>query len=448
MQKRILTDKEIDYILSDIKPVYCIENNISRRMFSEFEKTSRKQLMNKPIYPEMIEQLKDNITKHYYNSQVVPGDSVGILTAQSIGERQTQLSLDSFHSTGITTATVVTGVPRFNELVNTTKKPKFVLSTIYPKEECKTIEDIRLNLGIHMKHLTMKDIVKNVDTINQEIYKKDLWYETFNLIHSQNIPSDYNCIIRLYCDMEILFNYRLKLNQISGCVLKHYEDIYIVWSPNHLGIIDVWINTSCIIVPEELMSINDENKVDVYINEVVLPNIYNISINGVDGIESVNYVKPRDKDTWYIEASGFNLKKLLSLDIVDNTRTLSNHMWEIYETLGIEATREFLIQEFINTISVDSYINKRHIELLVDVMLYTGSISSISRYGVHKNQSGALTKCSFEESLDQILKAGIYGEEENINGVSGAIICGKVSNIGTGLCDLVYKPETTHNRPF
>ena len=90
---------------------------------------------------------------------------------------------------------------------------------------------------------------------------------------------------------------------------------------------------------------------------------------------------------------------------------------------------------------MESYINIRHIQLLVDVMLYTGSISSISRYGVHKNQSGVLTKCSFEESLDQILKAGVYCEKELINGVSGAIICGKVSNIGTGLCDLIYNSK-------
>ena len=124
MQKIQITSDQIEYILQDIKPITGLEKNIALNIYSRFLDKITKTLQNKYIYPEIIDKIRKQITNQYYNSQINPGDSVGILTAQAIGERQTQLALDSFHSTGITTITVITGVPRFNELVNATKNLK------------------------------------------------------------------------------------------------------------------------------------------------------------------------------------------------------------------------------------------------------------------------------------------------------------------------------------
>jgi hypothetical protein len=114
-------------------------------------------------------------------------------------------------------------------------------------------------------------------------------------------------------------------------------------------------------------------------------------------------------------------------------------MWDIYESLGIEAARQFLIDEFMNVVSSDgTYINICHVMLLVDLMTFSGSISSISRYGIKRDQAGPLAKASFEESLDNFLKAGVFGDVESTKGVSASIMCGKRSKIGSGLCDLLY----------
>ena len=113
-------------------------------------------------------------------------------------------------------------------------------------------------------------------------------------------------------------------------------------------------------------------------------------------------------------------------------------MWEIYEICGIEATRQFLIDEYKNVVSSDgTYINERHIKILVDLMTQHGIICSISRYGMKKDNSGPIAKASFEQSLDNFIKAGFYGEVEKLNSISSNILCGKKSNIGTGLCDLL-----------
>jgi DNA-directed RNA polymerase beta' subunit len=111
-------------------------------------------------------------------------------------------------------------------------------------------------------------------------------------------------------------------------------------------------------------------------------------------------------------------------------------MWEIYEALGIEAARQFLLEEFMMVVAADGGLSPSHIALLVDIMTYHGIIISVSRYGMKKESMGPLGKASFEESLDHFLRAGFFGETETIQGVSASIILGKRSRIGSGLCDV------------
>ena len=117
---------------------------------------------------------------------------------------------------------------------------------------------------------------------------------------------------------------------------------------------------------------------------------------------------------------------------------MCNDMWEIYNVLGIEAAREFLIDEFMNVVSSDgTFINERHVSLLVDIMTFAGTIHSISRYGMKKANVGVLSKASFEESLDNFLKCAIQGEIETTNGVSASIMCGKRANLGSGISKII-----------
>jgi DNA-directed RNA polymerase II subunit RPB1 len=200
------------------------------------------------------------------------------------------------------------------------------------------------------------------------------------------------------------------------------------------------VNTDEIEVPPDSPFINESNKIGIYMKDIVIPNLNKLSIAGIANIEKIRYRQEPDSKKWYIEAIGSNLLEIYKKDYVDKVRTYCNNMWDIYHIFGIEAVRRFLMEEFDMILSSDTYINKRHISLLTDIMLFTGTISSISRYGVHRNQSGPISRSSFEESLDMFLKAGLYGEKESTNGVSAAIICGKPSSIGTGLCTLLYNP--------
>jgi hypothetical protein len=125
-------------------------------------------------------------------------------------------------------------------------------------------------------------------------------------------------------------------------------------------------------------------------------------------------------------------------------------MWEIYTIFGIEAARQFLIEEYMDVVSSDgSFVNSSNVELLVDVMVYTGTIISISRYGQKKVGCGPMAKASFEESLENFLKAGINGEKETTDGVSASIMLGKMPKTGTGVFDLLLDiPKILSTKPF
>lgn len=441
--KRLLTKQEIEYVLKDIDAVHCVEHKISQHIHETIIQQIKRYLVNIQLYDTEIDTLKQEITRQYYSSLVAPGESVGIYTGQSTGERITQLTLNTFHSTGITTGTVVSGVPRLSELLGTNKKLKNVLSVIHMNKRIDDIEELQEMMRDKLVHVTVADIIKYF-TLKQNIYRH--WYDAWFACYAQRynvVKNTFTFVIECKINLEIMYVYHIDLERVCSIIMEQYTDLLCIHSPNSLGIIDIWFDSSEITIGKK-QYITEQNKIFVYVYEIIIPELKKLTICGLKGIKSIGYKK--ENDNWYIETQGSNLKKILSLNMVDKSRCVSNDMWEIYHTLGVEATREFLIQEILNVISIDSCINTRHVELLVDVMLYTGNILSISRYGVQRDQSGVLTKCSFEESLDHLLKASVYGEVENMNGISSCIIAGTVSKAGTGICDLIYNDGITNEK--
>ena len=95
--KRVLTDTEIQYILDFLKPNKSIPIDSALSIITNQKLRLIKQLKNIQIYPELIDELKKQIEKNYRESLIQPGESVGIIAAQSIGERNTQNTLNTFN---------------------------------------------------------------------------------------------------------------------------------------------------------------------------------------------------------------------------------------------------------------------------------------------------------------------------------------------------------------
>ena len=96
-------------------------------------------------------------------------------------------------------------------------------------------------------------------------------------------------------------------------------------------------------------------------------------------------------------------------------------------------------------------INYRHIGLLADFMTNKGYIMPIDRHGINRGNAGPLAKSSFEETIDQLLQAGVHGKIDNMDGVSANIMMGQIAPAGTGfpqiLLDEKMMVEEMKKRP-
>jgi DNA-directed RNA polymerase beta' subunit len=341
----------------------------------------------------------------------------------------TQSTLNTFHKAGQSTKQVTVGVPRFNELLNCTKNPKIVNCKIFFKNGNKTVQELRETISYNFVCLTLKDISKSIEVKIDKEYED--WYDTYKIVYNDKFASFSNCI-SIKLDYEIMYKYRLNIMHIVKIIESEYDDLHCVFSPLDKERLDIFVDVSNIQFTEDrLLFVTPENAHEIYLEECVQPILEKITICGIPGITSIFYTN--DNGEWYIETEGSNFKKLLGNDIIDMTRLQSNNVWDIYNTLGIEASREFLIQEFS---SIMEGINTCHVKLLVEKMTYSGTISSISRYTLRKDESGPMAKASFEESTDNYIKAAFNCDLEKIHGVSASIICGKRAKLGTGFMDL------------
>lgn len=440
--KRNLTELEIENILSSLKMYDNIPSNISDSILNITINNLRKQLESANIYPEMIPNLKKLIFKNFCESLSQPGECVGVLAAQSIGERQTQMTLNTFHSAGVAIKTVVTGVPRFSELLNATKEPKSVSCQIYFNQNNNSIQELREYIGHSLLGFSFERLYKSY-----KIYKdnhREEWYNIYNIMFSNTYEKHKICI-SYKLDTDILYEYNINMSIIANKIHSEYDDMFCVFSPNHIGQLDIFIDTSDIQSDIDNEYLNNF-KHDIYIEEVIIPKLNELIICGIEGINDIYYKEHDGK--WMIQTDGSNFQKLLSHPKIDMNRLESNNMWDIYHMLGIEAVREFLIDEFIGVVSSDgTYIDTRHVELLVDIMVFSGNILSISRYGMKREQTGPLAKASFEESLDNFMKAAVFADIESTNGVSASIMCGKLSKIGSGMNDYIMDLNKICNFP-
>jgi DNA-directed RNA polymerase II subunit RPB1 len=82
---------------------------------------------------DAFEWLLGEIDTRFQQAQAQPGEMVGPLAAQSLGEPATQMTLNTFHYAGVSAKNVTLGVPRLKEIINVSRNPKTPSLTVYLK---------------------------------------------------------------------------------------------------------------------------------------------------------------------------------------------------------------------------------------------------------------------------------------------------------------------------
>jgi len=379
----------------------------------------------------ILDDLKEEITKSIAESLVSPGEMCGVIAAQSIGAPVTQLVLNAFHSSGISGKTVTTGVPRFQELINATKSPKCTSCTVYYNERPTSIQSLRTCMDNRLLGVPFQELISDVRLINSE-YKHPSWYIPFDVLYQYSPWTELEHGIHLVLNKEKLYQHKITTKDLANTIKETWGDLFPVHSPLNIAELDVYVDTSEITLGEEGI-VTEDKKEEYYSRDVAIPKLLSQFVKGIKEITAI-YPTKKENEEWCVETDGSSFQQILNLEEVDFSRTLCNDMWEIYNTLGVEAARSFIISEMTEVIG--NYIDRRHIMLLVDQMTFSGTIKAVTRNGINR-KVGPLAKASFEEALDNFLKAATLSETDKTDGVSSAVMVGKQGRFGSGLNNIL-----------
>jgi len=442
------------YVLSRMEELYkrCTPNPkfpctklmaiVIRHYFSP-----KKMVMHHKFTQAAFDYLVENFAHKYQESLVNPSEMVGVVAAQSIGEPSTQLTLNTFHSAGIASASkIVRGVPRIKELLSVSKNIKAPSLTVYLRPEYREKYETAQRAMNSVQMTNIKDMV-----ISSRIYYEpdpqttDVQQDTgFMRAYARFQEIDPTCaeitspwVLRFELDHAKMLEFGLDANDVHLALTMYCDDkVHCVFSDD---------NNEHMVFRIRLTG-NAITDVVTELKGLEFNIMEKIIISGISKIKKASINKKKSKvlskdsifkvyedfEEHVLETDGTNLVDVLGNKYVDNTRTISNDIMEIYETLGVEAARQALYNEIKDILNDSTSVNHRHIALLVDTMTCKGYLLSIDRHGINRSDIGPLAKCSFEETSDILIKAGIFGERDKITGVSANIILGQIAQCGTG----------------
>jgi DNA-directed RNA polymerase II subunit RPB1 len=467
--KKTQTDLEPQYVLDNIKKLndelYLNKNNKGNKLFNILIKTylSPKQVilkhrLNKLSFDYIIEQIKVK----FLNSIAHPSEMVGVVAAQSIGEPCTQLTLNTFHSAGISSASqTVRGVPRIKELLSVSKNIKGPSTKVYIKEGINQDRDKCKQILNSLETTYIRDIIKSsviyydpddsTTTIGNDI--------EFIKIYKQFEDEEQDCnkespwLLRFEFNEKKMFDLGVTMYDVHQTIYQYYEEIInCYYSDDNANKLIFRIKLEINKKTETLETSDIITELKALEQNI----IENIIIKGLKGIDKVILLEKKDmlydnyegkfinSTEWFMDTNGNNLLEILSHPNIDYTRTISNDVNEVLEIFGIEAARQVLLNELNEMLSSEG-VNYRHISLLVDTMTNKGALLSIDRHGINRSDIGPFAKCSFEETSDMLIKAGVFGEYDNINGVSANIMLGQIPPCGTGDTEILIDNEKLMN---
>ncbi len=344
---------------------------------------------------EQFNQLLDQLREKYKYAKAEPGEAVGIIAAQSLGEPGTQLTLRTKHYAGAAEVSVGSGIQRVEEIVDGRAKAKYPSMTIYFDDaELRTNKEKTRAFAASLVDLRLSDVMH---------VKERYADKTFELI--PNLTE----IVDKGLEEDALMK---KLISKMGYKAK----------PTKMGM---------------EFDFGDEGFLKL---RKKLIKLMQTRLQGVRGIDKA--IVFEENGEFIVKTSGSNLKSMLKMKEVDGKRTITNDVKEIAKFLGIEAGRNSIVNE-LHKVLDDNGINvdMRHILLLADVMTFDGEIRGIVRTGISRKKSSPFARASFEETTKHLLDAALNGEKEKLQGVVENIIVGQPIKVGTGVVDLVMRAD-------
>ncbi|MDP2974112.1 MAG: DNA-directed RNA polymerase subunit A'' [Candidatus Diapherotrites archaeon] len=359
-------------------------------VLDEIALLAEKNKLNKQKTDALIETVK----KSFAPRLAEPGEAVGIIAAQCIGEPGTQLTLRTKHYAGAAEVSVGSGIQRVEEIVDGRSKAKYPTMTIFLEKALAKDRDKAEKFANSLIDVRLQDVVRLTE---------DFSSNKINIAIVESAAKE-----RGLKEEDLIS--RVKIGVKNAKSRQRHNNIDFVFSKR-----------------EPLLKIRRN-----------LLKLLNNRIQGVRGIEKVLIAK--EKDEFVVKTSGSNLKNVLKLLEIDPARTISNDIIETSKVLGIESGRTMIFQELYKTLRENNIlVDQRHLMLLADLMTFSGEVKGIVRTGITRGKSSPFARAAFEETVKHLLDASFKGEREELQGVVENIIVGQPIKVGTGIVELIMK---------
>ncbi|TDA30337.1 MAG: DNA-directed RNA polymerase subunit A'' [Archaeoglobi archaeon] len=363
---------------------YPFPQSIKEEIKEELEKLKVKKNVAKKIIERCYQAYLANL--------IEPGEAVGIVAAQSVGEPGTQMTMRTFHYAGVAELNVTLGLPRLIEILDVRKNPSTPMMTIYLEKEIAKDREKAREVANKIEATYLRDLADiEVDLREMKILIKP--------------------------DEEALRRKGLSLDELKDKIDKSIKD-------------DFEQEGEFLVV--KIREQSYKHLMDVF------EKLRDMVVMGIKEIKRVIIRKEGEEYVLYTEGS--SLKKVMKVKGVDFSRTLTNDIYEIYEVLGIEAARSAIIREALSTLEEQGLeVDVRHIMLLADVMTADGELRQIGRHGVAGEKQSILARAAFEMTVNNLLEAAMRGEIDYLRGITENIIIGQPIRLGTGDVELIAK---------
>ncbi|WP_297466542.1 DNA-directed RNA polymerase subunit A'' [Thermococcus sp.] len=339
-----------------------------------------------------VEAIIEETVKEYQNALVEPGEAIGTVAAQSIGEPSTQMTLNTFHYAGVAEINVTLGLPRIIEIVDARKNPSTPIMTVYLDEKHRYDREKALEVARRIEGTTLENLARE---------------ETIDILNFEFIVE---------IDPERLEKAGLDMDRVKRKLESSFKSAEFEVEGYTL-----------IVRPKKVTKLSDLRK--------LAEKVKKHRLKGLSGVGKT--IIRKEGDEYVIYTEGSNFKQVLKVPGVDPTRTRTNNIHEIAEVLGIEAARNAIIEEIVNTMREQGLeVDVRHIMLVADMMTLDGVILPIGRHGIVGEKASVLARAAFEITTQHLFEAAERGEVDPLNGVVENVLIGQPVPVGTGIVKL------------
>ncbi len=369
------------------------ENELKNGLCKDCQEKIRVEDIEKDLERDIIDTIIEETVKSYEKAKIEPGEAVGIVAAQSIGEPGTQMTLKTFHYAGAAEFNVTLGLPRLIEIVDARRNPSTPMMVVYLDEKSRYDKE------------KAKEIAQNIELTRIESIATAIEIDLATM----------QIIIKV--DEEFIKGKNLTIEDIINKLTKFKKG-------------EITSKGNIIFLKPKTDQLDKIQK--------LIEKVRDYPIKGLKDVKRVIIRKDQELGEFIIYTDGTNLQNALQVSGIDCVRTRSNHVREIAQTLGVEACREAIIREGMDLLEEQGLdVDIRHIMLVADLMTHSGSIRQIGRHGISGKKSSVLAKASFEVTVKHLLEASIKGAEDPLNGITENVIVGQIIPLGTGSIDLL-----------